>query len=95
MKDVKKQEWPILGICQGLELISINFGGNDPKVLSKISIYGSSLPINWAVANVNESHMFKGFPNYLAKNMHTTGLALHAHSFAVSVDTFYKHQGLR
>ena len=27
--------------------------------------------------------------------MHTNGRALHAHSYAVSVDTFYKHIGLR
>jgi len=26
MKDVKEEEWPILGVCQGLELISIILG---------------------------------------------------------------------
>lgn len=49
MKDVKGEDWPILGICQGLEVISVLFGEDDIQTLDEIVIYGESRPVNWAV----------------------------------------------
>lgn len=54
MKDVKNEDWPILGICQGLEVVSILFGEDDIQTLDEIVIYGESRPVNWAVSNVSE-----------------------------------------
>ena len=52
LKDQTNEEWPVIGMCQGFELISMVFAGDEPKVLDTIDIYGRSLPINWAVPNV-------------------------------------------
>lgn len=52
MKDVKEEEWPILGICQGLEVISVLLNDDKIQTLDEINIYGQSLPIDWSVKNV-------------------------------------------
>lgn len=63
MKDVKRKNWPILGICQGLEVLSLIVGDDDPKVLGKFDIYGRNRPMHWTVKNVQkESRLFRSFP---------------------------------
>jgi anthranilate/para-aminobenzoate synthase component II len=52
MKDVKNEEWPILGICQGLEVIAIVLNEDRVDTLDIIDIYGQSLPIDWNVHDV-------------------------------------------
>ncbi|MFN7880887.1 MAG: hypothetical protein ACK5NI_00070 [bacterium] len=47
MKDEKKEDWPILGICQGLEVISIILGDDDINTIEVIDIYGRNLPVKW------------------------------------------------
>jgi gamma-glutamyl-gamma-aminobutyrate hydrolase PuuD len=54
MKDVKEEEWPILGICQGLELISVLINDDKIETLDYIEIYGESRPVNWRVDNVSD-----------------------------------------
>lgn len=49
MKDVKGEDWPILGVCQGLEVISVLFAEDDIQTLDKIVIYGESRTIDWAI----------------------------------------------
>ena len=72
MKDVKKEDWPILGICQGLEVISILFGEDNIQTLDEIVIYGESRSIDWAVQNVTQdSVLFNSFPEYLVESMET------------------------
>jgi gamma-glutamyl-gamma-aminobutyrate hydrolase PuuD len=95
MKDVKDEEWPILGVCQGLEVISYILNDDYVDTLDIIDIYGQSLPIDW---NINdhtvESRLFQTFPDYLVEAMDNDGLALHAHTYAISLDTFNKTKGL-
>jgi gamma-glutamyl-gamma-aminobutyrate hydrolase PuuD len=96
MKDVKGEEWPIIGICQGLEVLSIILGEDDPNTLDYVDIYGQSLPIDWEVKNVSEeSKLFGTFPEYLVNAMQQEGLALHAHTYSVSLDTYNRTPGLR
>ena len=49
MKDEKNEEWPILGICQGHEVISIILGEDDINTLDVVDIYGKNLPVNWEI----------------------------------------------
>lgn len=51
MKDEKNEEWPILGICQGLEVISVILGEDDISTLDVIDIYGKNLPVKWEINN--------------------------------------------
>jgi gamma-glutamyl-gamma-aminobutyrate hydrolase PuuD len=89
MKDEKKEDWPILGICQGLEVISIILGDDDINTIEIIDIYGRNLPIKWVDEDSNKnSKFFSKFPQEIIEKMENTGLALHAHTFSVSVDTF-------
>ena len=95
MKDVKDEEWPILGVCQGLEVISIILNDGDIDTLDIIDIYGQSLPIDWNVHDhTAESRLFQTFPDYLVEAMDNDGLALHAHTYSISTDTFNKTKGL-
>lgn len=70
MKDVKRKNWPVLGICQGLEVLSLILGDDDPEVLGRFDIYGRNRPVHWTVRNVHkESKMFKSFPQELIQKM--------------------------
>ena len=70
MKDVKNEERPLLGVCQGLEVISILFGEDKLETLDEIVMYGENRPISWDVSNVTEeSVLFSTFPEYLLKVM--------------------------
>ena len=81
-----------MGICQGLQVISIIHAQDDINVLDDISIYGKELKVDWNVDIVyKESKMFEQFPNNLWRRMQKEKLVLHAHSFAVSLDNFKSH----
>jgi gamma-glutamyl-gamma-aminobutyrate hydrolase PuuD len=40
MKDEKNEDWPVLGICQGHEVVSIILGEDKIETLSEVVIYG-------------------------------------------------------
>ena len=96
MKDVRNETWPILGICQGIEVLGVIFGNDNINTLSEIVIYGESRPVHWEVQDIrNQSKMFRTFPDYLKDQMGTQGLALHAHSFAISYETYENTPSLK
>lgn len=62
MKLIKNESWPLLGICQGLELISIMLGDNDINTLSKFKSYGSKRSVIWTQKDpIHESRTFRYF----------------------------------
>ena len=89
MKDVKNQTWPVLGICQGLEVVSLIQSGDDMSVLDEIFMYGENRNVSWA-SNASHSQLWGTFPEYLREAMEDHKLSLHAHSFSVSVPTFHR-----
>ena len=52
MKDVRNEEFPILGICQGIEVIGVVQGNDDINVLDDVVIYGENRPVKWEVTDV-------------------------------------------
>ena len=59
LKDVKNEEFPILGICQGIEVIGVIQGEDNIQTLSEISIYGENRNVKWDVKDVRrESKLF-------------------------------------
>ena len=94
MKNAKGEDWPILGICQGLEVISIILAEDDPNVLDEVFIYGANRPVDWTIPAKN-SELWGNFPQNLTNMMHDKGLTIHAHSYSVGMETFNKTQGLK
>jgi len=83
MKDVKDEEWPLIGICQGHEVISIILGNDDIDTLDNVKIFGKR-PVHWTV-NPQQSKAFKTFPVDLTDRMTTENYALHAHLYSISM----------
>ena len=61
-------------------------------VLDEIVIYGDNLPVSW---KEKESRMFGSYPPSLLKKMETNGVALHAHTYSVSLETYNKTKILK
>jgi len=58
-KDEEDEEWPILGICQGLEVIAIALAGDTLDVLDTIVYYGTNRKVQWQIDDVaKESKMW-------------------------------------
>jgi gamma-glutamyl-gamma-aminobutyrate hydrolase PuuD len=47
MKDVKGEDWPVIGICQGIEVISLILGDDNLDTFDEVFIYGQNRPVNW------------------------------------------------
>ena len=56
-------------------------------------IYGENRPVVWQ--NNASSLLFSDFSEDLKHSMAAEGLALHAHTFSVSIDTYMRYAGLR
>ena len=48
-KDEDKEDWPILGICQGYEVIGILNNDDKLSILDNVKIFGKSRPVKWEV----------------------------------------------
>lgn len=60
MKDKKNQTWPILGVCQGLEVVSIILGDDDIDTISDVYTYGQNHPVIWT-ADSRETKLWSNF----------------------------------
>ena len=61
-KDSKGIEYPILGICQGLEVLSELVNNDDRLTLSNVVKYGVSTTQSWTT-DPKGSQMFADFPD--------------------------------
>lgn len=94
MKDVKGENWPIIGICQGIEVISLILSEDEPDALSKVFIYGENRPVQWTVNPQTQSKMFHTFPRNLTDRMESQAYVNHEHSYSITLETFNKTPGL-
>jgi gamma-glutamyl-gamma-aminobutyrate hydrolase PuuD len=94
MKDTRNQTWPVFGICQGLEVISVILGDHDLDTLTEIVIYGQNRPTQWQI-KWSDTRMFKYFTQELAQKMTNIGLSLHAHTYSVDTESLKKKHHLR
>lgn len=84
-----------MGICQGLEVVSLILGEDNPSTLDEIFMYGNQEPVEWNNTNLQNSTLFGTFPEYLVNQMAVDNLTLHAHSYSIDVDTYKKTPGMR
>ena len=64
MKDKKGLNWPILGMCQGLQLFAYDAAHNMPfypNVLSPVTILWENRKVNWTMP-AEKTNMWKSFP---------------------------------
>jgi len=94
MKDVKSEDWPVIGICQGHEVVSIILGEDKVDTLDAVVIYGENRPVEW-VGDPQATNTFRTFPKGLTDRMASQGYAKHAHSYSISIDTYDKTPGLK
>lgn len=87
-KDNYNVTWPILGICQGFEVLHWLANNDTYDTLTNVRIYRESRPYNWKVNAKKESQMFKDFPRSLLHKMGTDKLNLHAHDWTVATKTY-------
>lgn len=88
-KDVHGETWPILGICQGLEVIAVLLNQNKLDVLDTIQLYGENRATKWT-ANHKNTLMWKDFPSQLITQMTTNPIGLHYHTYSIDLNTYKK-----
>ena len=95
MKDDKSEDWPVIGISKGLQVIAIYEADDDPKVLDAIDLW-ENRPVKWEVRDVKqETNLFKTFTHELVHEMEHQSLAMHCHKVSLSKSGFFKYPGLR
>jgi gamma-glutamyl-gamma-aminobutyrate hydrolase PuuD len=49
MKDAKDEDWPLIGICQGHEVISVILGQDNIDTLDEVIVFGKRPVGKWLV----------------------------------------------
>jgi gamma-glutamyl hydrolase len=87
MKAVKKQEWPVLGHCQGLESIAMILNDGDPSVLDTVILEGINRPTHWVVP-YTETRLWNKFNSTTAQRIEVEPMGLHFHTYSITIETF-------
>lgn len=90
VKDTENIDFPILGICQGMELISVVQNNDDIGTLDNIKYYGLRT-VKW----VKGTEFYSDFSNDLIIKMTKEKVAAHFHQYGISMTTYKKYAGLR
>lgn len=84
-KTVKGRNFPILGICQGYEVLGIIANNDDPRTLSYQKSFDVMQSVEW-LRNPAETQMFKDFESNLLQRMESENLVYHFHEWCVGLD---------
>lgn len=87
-KDKFNVSWPILGICQGFEVLHWLANDDYRDTLTNVRIYRESRPFKWTVDPKKESLIFKDFPKSILKRMEKEKLSFHAHDWTVATKSY-------
>ena len=88
VKDESKEHFPLMGICQGFELLAFLANGDDKNTLSDI-YHVENRKVDWHVANVRqESRLFNSFDQDLLDKMASEKYALHLHEWSIYYETY-------
>ena len=80
--------WPIIGICQGFEVLHWLANDDYYDTLTNVRIYRESRAYNWKVEAKKDSTIFKEFPRSLLHRMGKEKIALNAHDWTVASKTY-------
>ena len=94
-KDEKGIDWPIVGICQGFEVIHYLANEDAKDTLSRVEIYSQSRPLDFVVDEPGKYTLFEPFPDELLEKLETEDINLHAHTWAIKTDTYAERAPLR
>eukprot|EP00347_Sterkiella_histriomuscorum_P003664 403363421 len=87
-KDTRQDSFPILGICQGFQILSMVIAG-DINTLEDIKVIGQNRKKVWKVADPrSNSKLFSRFEEDLIKAFEEQELCVHFHNYAFSVEKF-------
>ena len=98
-KDEKGIDWPILGICQGFEIIHYLANDDAKDTLSRINIFSESRPLDFEVSREELKNgkysLFEPFPENILDALETEDINLHAHTWTIKTDTYKEREQLR
>lgn len=80
-------DFPVLGLCQGMQVVTVVQGNDDISLLEDFKVMGQT-SVQWITDIDNttaKSRIFEGFPDDLKEEMAHRQLALHFHNYAPSV----------
>ena len=93
-KDDKGIDFPIVGICQGFEIIHFLANNDDKETLSTVKIFNQSRPLNFKVDNITDYKLFSNFSDNILHKMQSENLNFHAHEWVVTMDKYKESQDL-
>lgn len=89
VKDTKGEIFPILGVCQGFQILTMVLAG-DINTLESIKVQGQNRKKIWKVEDAQkDSYLFSRFEEDLIKGLAEDDLCLHFHQYAISLDRFH------
>ena len=85
-KDREGEEFPILGTCQGFQVLALIASQDNFKIMEKIFVAGDRKVI-W---KGNTSKLFQGFSDTLKDKMAKKNLTYHYHEYSITTGSFEK-----
>jgi len=86
-KDKDQEDWPILGTCQGFQILSILAAGDKFELLEVYKMFEDNRPVDWNLPK-EKSRLFSKLPDSLAEDMATVPLTFHVHQFSITMEAY-------
>jgi len=86
--------FPVLGICQGFELLAYLAAGDDKNALDTIVYINESRPVSWEVDPITESRVFSQLSAVEKEAMTNDYYAFHYHELGLYLDKYNSYPSL-
>jgi len=90
LQDEQGVKFPLLGVCQGLQLLAYLVAEDRLGVLETLPMVNERVLVNW-LSDPLESTLFSSFSERTLSAMEKDFQVMHFHSFAVTLDSIEKH----